>query len=386
MSVQEFIDKYDYQNVNQKDLESITDDNKVDKFQQFENFILPFIEQEYNKMSFIDFDKKYGCLNSIGIENIDTLIINRAYGLIKDGLSWEDFIQKYYVETITENENKNDKNERWAIIEILINNGDAKKIINGLDSEIIHSLYENLIPKNKIIKIDNESKKTDIEMRQEIEVYCQNIIALKNTIENKSEPEAVKLAKIWFSEDDNLAREKSLKLKFIIDEYKKEIMSEDGESTENNWKGFSEMYILKHMYSERIKEYKKLEPEYEKIKDLCAKADNLNNQVQLFYRNLNGAFNSNITKLNNDYTNKNKILICGFLAKIRPNLKDYGMGIYPRLKRLLEIMHESNRYMKDTKISSVYNKYNNLFNSDDAAAEIRRFFSSNISTIFFTSE
>ena len=180
-------------------------------------------------------------------------------------------------------------------------------------------------------------------------------------------------------------------------------MSEDGESTENNWKGFSEMYILKHMYSERIKEYKKLEPAYEKIKDLCAKADNLNVQVQLFYRNLHAeTLINNSDQIDLYYQKNNKLLVDGFLSQQKNKLlinkfllrvgkeEIYVFDIYFYFKQLLANIEKVNKHLlyesDKNEIENVYNKYKKLFFNNEDNVEIKKFFSSITNFVHFIKE
>ena len=115
------------------------------------------------------------------------------------------------------------------------------------------------------------------EMRDSVKKYLDGIKLFKNS-KGMFSGDSTKLANLLFAEEEHDAETKANKFKTIIDTYTKR--------NRDNWENFSEIYILRHISLKNMQEYIKLKPKYQKILDLNAKAENLENVVKVFYQRI----------------------------------------------------------------------------------------------------
>lgn len=363
-TVNEFIKKYG--DLNKQELEKIKETkNQVGNFKAFEELMLPLIEKDYKDkdVDFVKFVKKYDLLKVISVENLDENIINMAFDCMhRSSLSWDNFIKKYYVL------DKPDKNEiiiekdyhikglkdpeiQKIMTQILLEDKDIKdikEILSKANTNIIGKLYESLLLKDK-----NKNIKPEIEkMRDEIEKYFENVVAIKHAWNSNQRLNTEKLAKIWFAKDDGDIKSKTNKLSTMIEIYQ-------SKRTDETWKKFSEIYILRHLNQDTIKKYKELAPTYKKIQDLEAKASNLKEQVALFYQKLGGGtFNQNIKSIcsrfefESEY--KAKAIKTQFLIRVNKS-----NNIYDDFKEFFDLLEKINEMYDDDEVKKICEKYKN---------------------------
>ena len=365
-TVNEFIKKYG--DLNKQELEKIKETkNQVGNFKAFEELMLPLIEKDYKDkdVDFVKFVKKYDLLKVISIENLDENMINMAFDCMhRSSLSWDNFIKKYYVldkpdknEIIIEKdyhiEGLEDKEIQKIMTQILLEDKDIKDIkdiLSKADTNIIWKLYESLLLKDK-----NKNIKPEIEkMSDEIGKYFENVVAIKHAWNSNQRLNTEKLAKIWFTKDDGDIKSKTNKLSTMIEIYQ-------SKRTDETWKKFSEIYILRHLNQDTIKKYKELAPTYKKIQDLEAKASNLKEQVALFYQKLGGeTFNQNIKsicswfKFESENKAKAKAIQTQFLMRV-----DKSNNIYDDFKKFFDLLEKINEMYDDDEVKKICEKYKN---------------------------
>ena len=384
ITIDKFIEQYDYKldESQKKQLgEIIKSKNNTDNFSSFEKFILPLIENDYKNMNFAPFVQRYDLLkNTIGVENVDKRMINIAYDFVEEKLSFEEFINKYYVlprNEINKNEIinpeiddyhiealKNDESQN-ILTRVLINNEDTKTVINLASDKTIENLYKNLLPKSKNMTNKQELK----QMRDSVVKYLNAVKQCK--VSGMLRGDTSKLANILFAKEESDAETKASKFKTMIDVYLK--------NNKVNWENFSEIYILQHISQKNMKKYIELIPDYNKILDLNAKTENLENIVKEFYTKIHG-IKGCIEVLNKCYDSINSVLYHPFLFDMQENVMD--PGFINNFKTLFQGLVAINKIYANDEAVKICKKYEHLI-QDNNESSIKKFFSSMVNFVHF---
>ena len=388
ITIDKFIEQYDYKldESQKKQLgKIIKSENNTDNFSSFEEFILPLIENDYKNMNFAAFVQRYDLLkNTIGVENVDKRMINIAYDFVEGKLSFEEFINKYYVfpknkKGISENkiidpkiddyhiEALKDEESQNILTRVLIDNEDTKTVINQASEKTIENLYKNLLPKSKNMTNKKELK----QMRDSVERYLNAVKQCKGN--GMFCGDTTKLAKILFTEEESDAETKAGKFKTMINTYTQE--------NKGNWEIFSEIYVLRHISVQNMQKYRKLQPKQQKILDLNAKAENLEDVVKVFYQKIDN-IGSHIKVLNECYSRINYFLPDQFLLDVQEKVKT--PAFVDNFKMLFHGLVEISEMYASDKAMEICKKYEHLIkDKDNSGNSIKNFFSSMVNYVHF---